>query len=309
MRLISDGSFCLAAALCLFSFSPGIANSEDIAPDAAGVQVELIRPGDEPRRVVRFTPSVGDKQTAAMTIKMNQKMTLGGNQLPSQPIPPQKITMEIEVTDVAENGDITFEFEYTDMVVLDDPGNPSPLAETLETALKPMIGSTGSGILSNRGITRKGEFNASDGLSPQLKQMLDGMKESLNRLSSPVPVEPIGRGAQWKVVQEVTANGMKLTQTSTHEILRIDENGFEMSVAIKQTAEPQDIQNPMLPPGTQLKLDSLDSNGTGKSTLMENSILPVSSQLTIQTVADMSLDIAGQKQQMKTEVEIEMLFD
>ncbi|EMI41231.1 hypothetical protein [Rhodopirellula sp. SWK7] len=292
------------STLSLSTFAP-TAKSED-AVEGLGIEVKLVDAGGEPRRLVRLSPEVGQIQEADMIIEMKQQISLGGAAMPSQPIPAQKMTMKVEVTDVSSDGDISFDFEYTDMKVVDDPNNPSPIAATLEKMLEPMIGSTGRGVVTNRGITKQGEFDIPEDLSPQLKQMLAGMKDAMNRLSSPVPEEAIGDGAQWKVIQRIVANGMKLTQTSTHTITNLSGTGFEMSVEIEQKADPQEIENPMLPAGTKLKLDSLESTGSGKTTISESAIFPASSKVTVHTVSSMSIDAAGQNQKMKTDMTMGM---
>ncbi|MCM2373360.1 hypothetical protein [Aporhodopirellula aestuarii] len=302
MRLSSPATLCVLIALLAIA-QPASGQDADEAPE---IVVELIEPGSAPRRVVRFTPQVGDKQTAEMIIDMQQKVSLGGAPMPSQAIPPQKMTMEIQVTDITAEDNIRFEFQYTDMKVVDDPNNPSPIAETMEKMLAPMIGATGRGIVTNRGLTQQGELDIPAGLNPQIKQMLEGMKDAMNRLSSPLPIEAIGQGAKWRVIQNLEANGMKLTQTSTHEITSMTGDGFEMSVSVSQNADPQEIQNPMLPAGTTLKLDSLKSSGSGTTKIEESSIFPIASEVSINTVANMSIDVAGQNQKMQTDIQMGM---
>jgi len=113
-----------------------------------------------------------------MTIKMNQKMTLGGNQLPFQPIPPQKINdgnrgqpMWLKMA----TSRIEFEIHRHGRPPT-DPGNPVPrFAETLETALKPMNRSNRFGHPSPTGpCTAKASLTRPTDCPSQLKQMLDG---------------------------------------------------------------------------------------------------------------------------------------
>ncbi len=304
----SAGSIrCFLAAFMVFvlvGHSPTASSQDEV--DDLGVEVTLISAGNEPRRAVRFSPEVGQIQKSDLIVKMSQKILVGGMAMASQPIPPQKMTMETKVTDVSSDGDISFEFEYTNMKVIDDPNRPSPIAATLEKMLEPMIGSTGQGVVTNRGMTRSGKFNVPDDLSPQLKQLLAGMEDAMNRLSSPVPEEAIGEGAQWKITQRVVANGMKLTQTSIHTVTSMSKDGFEMSVKLEQEAESQVITNPMLPAGTKLKLDSLVSDGTAEITVEEAAVFPVSSKMKIDSNSNMSIDAAGQTQKMTTEITMEM---
>ena len=277
------------------------------SPEKIGsVSVELLEAGSMPRREIRFIPKKGAKQTSVMTMTMSQSMTIDGKKLPSQNIPPQKITMEIGIDDVSSNGDIEFAFKYTDLDVVDDPNNPSPLAPVLRTTLKPLIGATGSGLVTNRGFTKRGEMKIPDDLAAPLKQSLDGMKDAMNRLSSPVPGEKIGMGAKWRVVQDINANGIQLKQTSIHELTRLDEKGFAMKVTLTQLAEPQEIKNPALPAGTKLSLVSLDTSGQGASTIAMDSIFPTESEITIESRTNMQVETPAGQQKMSTEMKLGM---
>jgi hypothetical protein len=294
--------FVLSSCLLLAPI-PALAEAPDTP---AGVTVELLDAGATPRSELRFAPKAGDKQIALMTMKMNQAMTISGNKLPSQAIPPQTVTMEIAVTEVTPEGDIHFAFKYVNIDVVDDPSNPSPLSATIRTTLKPLIGSTGSGIVTNRGITKKGEFNIPEDLAPQIKSMLTGMKDAMNQLSAPVPAEPVGIGATWRVVSDLNANGMRLKQTTVHKLTKLDADGFTTSVEVMQHADPQDIQNPALPPGTVVKLTSLESKGDGSSTILNGQVMPRQSTVKIGTKIGMDISAAGQNQSMTIDQTMEM---
>ncbi len=270
------------------------------------VKVELIDAGTAPLQTIRYTPRVGETQTAVMTISIDMSMSIAGNAMPTQVIPAQKVTFDTTVEDVNADGDIKFSFIYTGAEVVDDPKKPSPMAPMLEEMVKSLVGATGSATVTNRGITKSAGFNIPEGMAPQMKQMLDGMKESMNRISSPVPSEPIGKGAKWKVTQNLAANGMTLVQTSTHEITSFDTAGFTMKIDVTQAADPQEIKNPGLPAGTTLSLVSLDTNGEGTSQVETASLIPVQSSLTISTKSTIDVESSGQKQQMTTDVKMAM---
>lgn len=276
------------------------------ADPAKPVKVELIDAGKEPLQTLRYTPRVGETQTAVMTISIDMSMSMAGNAMPTQAIPAQKVTFDTTIEDINADGDIKFSFVYTGADVVDDPKNPSAMAPMLKTMIKSLEGAIGSATVTNRGITKSAEFTIPEDMAPQMKQMLDGMKESMNRISSPVPSEPIGQGAKWKVTQDLVANGIHIVQTSNHEITEFDTGGFTMSIQVTQTADPQEIKNPALPAGTKLSLMSLDTNGEGTSHVETGSIIPVQSSLSIKTRSTMDVEIAGQKQQMTTDVKMAM---
>lgn len=270
------------------------------------VQVELIEPGTPPLQDIRYKPRVGETQTAVMTISMDMTMSLAGNAMPTQAIPAQKVTFDTTVEEISGDGDIKFGFIYTSAEVVDDPKNPSAMAPMLKDMIMSLEGATGSATVTDRGMTKSAEFNIPEDMAPQMKQMLEGMKESMNRISSPVPSEPIGLGAKWKVTQDLVANGMQIMQTSTHEITKFDSGGFTMTVKVTQTADPQEIKNAALPAGTKLSLVSLDTDGEGTSQVETASIIPVQSSLSIKTQSTMDMEVAGQKQQMTTDLTMAM---
>ena len=280
------------------------------APDAKpAVEIELLEAGQEPRRAIRFTPAAGDKLTVAMTMKMSQGMTINGAAQPPTPLPTQKFTMDMSVNDVKANGDVHYGFAYTDIEVFDDPQNPSPAVAAIQGLVQPMVGTKGSGVITNRGFSKEAEFEIPENLNPMLKSMLEGMKDSINQLSSPVPEEAIGLGAKWRTVQNVTSNGIKLKQTIEHEVTAVDEKGITTEFTLTQEAEPQEVKNASLPPGVSVKLDSIDTKGSGTSQLISDSIFPAVHTTSVASKINMTIAVAGQTQKTTTDMKMEMTLE
>ena len=279
-------------------------------PDAKpAVEVELLDAGREPRQVIRFAPTAGDKVTVAMTMKMSQGMTVNGAKQPETPLPTQKFTMDIKVNDVKADGDVHYGFIYSDIEVFSDPQNPSPAVDAIQGLMQPMVGSKGSGIVTNRGFSKKSEFEIPENLSPMLRSMLDGMKDSINQLSSPVPGEAVGLGAKWRVVQNVNSNGILVKQTIDHEVTAIDEKGATTKFTLTQEAEPQEVKNPGLPPGISVKLDSIDTKGSGTSQLTYDSIFPALHTTDVASEIHMTISAAGQTQKTTTDLKMQMTLE
>jgi hypothetical protein len=102
---------------------------------------------------------------------------------------------------------------------------------------------------------------------------------------------------------------MLLTQSSTHELTGLTADGFEFRAALTQDAEPQRVVNAALPPNITMMLDSLDTKGSGTSSLSTTSMLPVQSHMSIVSKASMRMQVAGQEQPMTTETTIEIDMD
>lgn len=296
----------LAAWLAMTASVHAVAEPPQLEAATDAVTVKLLEPGTTPRREIRFTPTKGTKQTSIMTMDMQVVVSIGGQNPPSQKMPEQKMTIEIVVDDVMPNGDFAYRFEYTDIEVMDDPNNPSPAAQAIRDSVKPMIGMTGEGVTSNRGITSTAKINVPENAPPLVKNLLGGMKDALQKLSAPLPEEEVGIGAKWEVTQDVTANGMELQQTTVYELVGFVDEGFKLSSETTQSADPQQVKNPALPASMKMMLDSLDTTGGGTSTLLANMVMPVDSTVKVKSKAKMTMNIAGQQQKMDTTTSIKM---
>jgi hypothetical protein len=295
--------FVFANLLCIAQV-----RSQETTPEAA-IVVELLDAGAAPYRELRFAPLQGTKQVAVMTMKMNQSMTIAGQAIPARNVPANKTTIESTVDKIFENGDIGLKFTYTDIVIVDDPANPSPLAAMMKTMMQPLIGTSGNVIVTNRAVTRQVDMLIPEGVSNQLKLMIDGMKSAMNQISSPLPEEAVGLGGKWRVVQNINANGLQIKQTSVHEITELRENGFTMSVTLTQEAEPQEVKNAALPPGAKVALKSLRSKGSGKSTIKLDSMLPSTASVELTSQTAMGVEIGGQTQDLTTDMKMEMTIE
>ncbi len=268
------------------------------------VKVELLEKGSAPHRQLRFTPKVGDKVSKVMGMKMSQTISMPGIPAQTPEVPGQQMFIDVETKKVASNGDIDYAFTYKDIKIIAD--KPSPIVSTTEQMMKPMIGSSGTGTMTNRGISKQAEYKAPEGLNPMAKGLIDGMKDSMSKASTPVPDEAVGVGAKWKVVQELNANGIQLTQTTLSEVTEITSTGFTLKTTITQSAPAQDVKNPLLPASATMKLDSLATDGNGKSVFEFNSVFPKSSTVNIKSKTSMKLTINGQNTTMGTDMSMEM---
>ena len=244
------------------------------------------------------------KQSSLMTMKMDQTMVMRGQKLPPTPTPAIQFTIDVDITDVAANGDVSMDYKYPKVEIIDESDEPSPVKAMMETMLKSIEGLTGSATVSSRGFTKKSEITLPPNAEPQIKAMMDSMKESMNRMSSPLPEEPVGVGAKWSVTQLIESNGMKMKQTSLHTLKEIKGKTFEIAIELTQSADAQEIKTPGAP-GTTTKLLSLESTGEGKMQFESSVLFPISS---VKSDSKMGMEMvaAGQTIPMQIEMSMEM---
>ena len=297
----------LVAALGLltcFSFS-SMTLGQDAAKPQDEVVVKLLDAGASPRKALRLTSKKGDKQSAVMTMKINQEMVIRGQKIPVPATPAMKFTMDVAITDVAENGDISFQYVYPAVALVEEDGVAAQTKELMEGMLKSMEGLKGSGVVTSRGFAKSAEIEMPENVAPQIKAMVDSMKESMSKMSSPLPEEAIGVGGKWSVTQAITSNGMTMQQTSTHTLKAIKGDTFEVDIELTQSAEDQEMKAPGLPPGTKMTLKSLESTGSGEMSLSTKDLFPVSEMKT-QSKMSMEMDAGGQIQPIDANLTIEM---
>lgn len=298
----------LTASTTTVAQTSALAEPGEESPAAADptLNVELLEAGAAPRETLRFTPTKGTKQTVVMTMDMQQQMTINGNPLPAPKLPVQKITIQFEVKGVTPAGDSQLGYEYTQWEVVREEGVQPAVADQIEKLLKPMIGTTGSVTVSNRGFPSENDVEIPAGVAPQLRAMVDGMKQSMDRLGAPLPEEPVGVGGKWRVSAEVVANGVTVDQVSTYELLSADNGVYSLGITIDQLAKKQKVNPPGLPPGAEIELTSLDSTGQGKMTLGKDLVVPRKSDMQLKSSSDMQVNAGGATQKMNVDMEVTM---
>jgi hypothetical protein len=240
-------------------------------------------------------------------MRMTQKMGMGQIQIPEQKLPAMKMTMRMTTTDVQPNGDFTTEFAITDAGVLEEGNNPQ-IAAMLKAQLKTLVGLSGRSEMTNRGFVKSMTFDTPPGMSPMAKQQIESMRNSMHQMVSPLPEEPVGAGAQWKVDQRIVSGGMILQQTTTMTVKSMSGDNLELAAELSQTADPQDVSLPGVPPGTVAHLNSF--TGKGEGTMRINLRSPTAPQADITSTSDVAMTITagGQTNDMTQHLELTMTW-
>jgi hypothetical protein len=269
------------------------------------VQIKLLEPGAEPRQALRFHPKPGDKQSMLMTMKMGMGIKMGASENPPIKLPVMKMAMDVTIKDVGTNGDISYDIVMSDAGIVDDPEVIAQVAEAMKNALGTMKGVGGKGVISSRGVNKGTDIKAPEGADPQVNQFVDQMKETMSRVASPLPEEPVGAGAKWEVKMPVKSQGMSFTQTATFELASLDGDRAAARTTVTQTAANQKIANPMMP-GSKVDLNKMTGNGTGEVTLDFAQILPPEASVEYHQDMAMSMTTGGQKQTIAMKLDLNL---
>ncbi|HXU80354.1 MAG TPA: hypothetical protein VN914_03085 [Polyangia bacterium] len=254
--------------------------SNSLAEEAAEVSqpgdpvVTLIEPGAEPRTRLRYRLSPGPQPPMVMEMKMSMAMAMGAMKAPVTRMPPITMIMSVDVTRVEPNGLTSNSMKVTSVEVADDPSAPPLLVSKLKEGLGKIVGMAMEADVTARGFARNVKVTMPPGTPPDMMSMADSMRQATQQATAPLPAEAVGTGARWKVVAQVDTGGFVLQQTSLMTLEQREEGRIVLAAAVEQTANPQPLKTPGLPPGASASLDSYSGSGQGKTDIRLDSRVP-----------------------------------
>lgn len=237
---------------------------------ADGPTLELIREGRGPKRALRYSVTPGTTHEVVMTMRMSAGVNQG---------PPVKITMEINVTRVSAEGDITYAFRFTDVEM---DGEMPPGMDSL-------MQMSGTATVDSRGVTRRGTVYLPDNAPSSMRKMMEKFQESIKQFSCPFPEEPIGVGAKWRLTMPIVTEMFGFEQEAVFELVELDGNRGRLKVQLTQSAEDVEMK---LPNGMTATLISLKSKGSGEIGFDLSKPIPEDSY--IEMDSDFRIEIRGQ---------------
>lgn len=267
------------------------------APDE--VQVVTVADGAEPRRLLRYKPAVGAVMRCAMTMNIDMSIEVDGRAMPQTRTPPIVMVMEIAVKEVAASGDIRIDMKVVKVDAEATEGVPEETVRSVREAMTGMAGITGVAAVSDRGQVRSADFTIPKDVSPMIRQTMDGMKQSIRQLCTPLPEKPVGVGANWTVTSHPTVNGVAATQSMSFTLTKLSEKGFEAEVTADQKADHQMVNSPLMPAGSTMELMSLTTRTTGHVFTPFDAVMPERSTVNADMHMDAVISQGDQKAKMK----------
>lgn len=258
-----------------------------LAPCAhAAATLELIEAGAAPRETIRYRFKSGASERAAVESTVNVALSLGGQQIPMQSSPSIRMGMNIRTAEVDADGSARIEFDIASAEVVGD----APQAAQMNQMLGAVKGMSGSYRLDPRGQIAAGSINAPAGAPGA--DLLASLDDTMQQMAAAFPAEAVGRGARWRVIQNVDMNGMKISQTIEYTLR--ERSGNRVALDLKITDSTMDIGAAM-PPGA--RVDSMKMEGGGTTTIDLTSLVPTMT-MNLDMAASMSISAQGQTQAM-----------
>jgi hypothetical protein len=314
VKVVTYRSKYLAERVTALSAPPVPPAESDTRPDTKGTAgnattlVKLVEPGAEPRKVLRLHPKPGDKQTLSLTMKMAVEMSMGETQIPPMKLPAMTMIMDLTVKTVTAEGDITYDTVMSDASIAEDPDVLPQVAEAMKSSMGGVKGLSGSGAMSNRGLSKGTDFKAPTGADPQLSQTMEQMRQAFAQCALALPEEAVGPGAKWEVKKPITSQGMTIHQTANYQLVSIEGERVIAKATIVQSAANQKIQNPAMP-ALKVDLKKMEGKGTGEITLDLARAMPAKGNTESHSELSMEMNTGGQKQPMAMKADLNVLLE
>jgi hypothetical protein len=242
-------------------------SGEDAAADRATDErngVEVLDAGAEPRERLLLQPEVGAELQRTLVANIGLTLEVAGEALPSPTLPATRLVMRAQVDDVADDGTITTTVEFVEVAAVDGPGVDPAVLEQTNAVLEQIKGITGTGTTDRHGGSASVSLDTSTITDPMLRTTLDSLTSQLTELTAPLPAQPVGVGASWRVERSATLNGVQTNTATTYILQSHSGNDYVLEVAQEATAPPGPAELPGLPPGVTAIIESFLVSSTGE---------------------------------------------
>lgn len=257
--------------------------SADTAPaptlvESPEVQITLVDPGAEPRQVLRYSVPAGTTQPLRMVMDMKMGMTMGGATMMDMVMPPVVMTMDMAVPELGPAGELHILSELTAVEVQDSADATPGLAGSLQASMSGLVGMTTDSWLTPQGVTTAASVALPPGAMPEVQAQAAGMQQNLGSQSLPFPAEAVGIGGVWEVRSRTSNNGLVVDEVKRVTLAEQSGNLVVLDIDIAQTLADPNMVPPGLPPGTEVTIRRFESQGSGRTAIRLDHLVPDAGQ-------------------------------
>ena len=215
--------------------------SEGAANHVGDMRLTLVDPGVEPRRTLRYTVPAGATEDISLTLRQTSNMTIGGKPFPMAKNPTVQYTLQLRADEVTEGGDIHMSSSTSSVYFTDIGAMRADAGPALEKFKRFLRTFGGTAVLTPNGLTRRSELAGADEVPKAARTQIESLWWVVRNIAMAFPVEPVGVGARWEVTETLDLMGMRVTDTSTYELVKLEGDAFELKMFSAQTAAEQKV--------------------------------------------------------------------
>ena len=209
-------------------------------PEGPRSQIDVLDDGAEPLVALRLRPEVGSAQP--MVLRQEQDITVEmGGLSQHQPAPATELDIVYVVEDVSD-GRVSLSADYTAGRVDAAPGDDQAIVSQLQQILDAFAASEpGRTVVDERGGVIEvdvPDVELPDAIAAFGDEMLAGFESQGAAFSFPLPEEPVGVGARWRVSNAATLTGIDFELESVVTVTSITEGLVDAAVELTMRFVP-----------------------------------------------------------------------
>lgn len=268
-------------------------------PAAPQATIELLDPGQPPRRGLRYVWHVSQKEQLAVDLRMSATTDVGGVKQPEIPMPAVHIAIAIEPQSVSPEGDLHYAWHVTGATLQAEPGTSAEIADGMRAQVVPIEHMSGTAVETAQGLSKDVVIDPGSLDAGGQSQMVVQVVETLRDLAAPLPSENVGVGARWQELARLDARNANAAQTDTFTLTSMKGDTGALNDARAQTASPQALAT--VPGGPPARIESMLISGEAKTRFSLTRLVP---QMTFDGTTQMA--VSGQASKGPARVTINM---
>ncbi len=269
-------------------------------------RITLIEAGAAPRRALRYAMPASYDRTLAMVMRMRMGVEMGNSPAVTVDVPPMRVLTRIGVEERLGDTEVRCRYEIRSAEVQPGPPEAAAMREELAGKLEGFVGTRGGMRLDHRGQASEVTMVVPDGAAPDIRSALDSSRRAMERLAAPLPVEPVGVGARWRVEQWLEFGGMVMTQDVVFRLVSVEGDVLSVESSGTQSAPPQSIRLPNMPAGSSAELISLTGTLSGKTRVDLRELVPLEATASETSDADMNVKRGAGSMRVKMHFETDI---
>jgi hypothetical protein len=235
------------------------------ARTVAGATMKVLEAGQPPRRRLRYAWRLDQKEQLSLELRTAVSTEGGGATQAEVSLPSVHVTIDIDPQSVTPDGDLRYQWRVTSATVDAAGDTPTNVAEGIRAEVADIAHLSGSSLIDCRGLAKEVTGDAGAvGSGLAAPSMAEQVRQTLRDVAAPFPEEEVGIGARWRKLSQLDEKEALVTQAETFRLVDLHGTQGTLDDALAQTAPPQALHGPGMPPGTRARMESMLASGQAK---------------------------------------------
>jgi len=257
-----------AVAIALVATLGLAAHAQQTRPDAGAAApkttLALLSSGEEPKTRLQLAAEPGAEQTVVIEVAASEEALLNGSPAGSTEQPTVRFVVQTTVKRADDNGQLHYALSIVDGGLADEDSQ-NPLSQRTKANVQQLLDTSGTMVLNRQGMVESVSMKTkSRGRSSRILSQLE--RAIHNHLVVPLPDQPVGVGAKWKVTTPKKRYNVPVDDIATYVIKKINDDKVTLEVSVEQAVDPRNLEQARLPQGQGMNVDELSGEGRGTIT-------------------------------------------